>query len=382
MEYQDKLDLLLEKSYGDLDMSWEEICEELELDVSPVTLRKSWLGCEFGGRAVYERLKDAQLDGYASDEQIEKFEKIKDEVFKERVKLQDQRREYNKILREEARFEHLRDLMIEAIRDLEPLNFDYQPKKHDNGKSAILDISDIHLGARCDNVLNYYDIDVAKTRLNILLNKTIDAIHTNNIDDLRVNLLGDLVSGFIHVQSRIEAEEDVISQIVTCSEVLSNFIVELSKHTNVKVYGVVGNHSRANANKRENMPAENFERLIFEYINLRCPNIKVMMNGLEDWQTYKIGDKEIFISHGDKDSVVNAKQHCVDLIGRVVDEIHLGHIHHVNILNDNDVSIVVNGSVMGADSYAVGIRKKTKPYQVLRIYDGDDFITYELTLNA
>lgn len=381
MDYQDKLDLLLEKSYGDIDMSWEEICEELELDVSPVTLRKSWLGCEFGGRAVYERLKDAQLDGYASDEQIEKFEKIKDEVFKERVKLQDQRREYNKILREEARFEHLRDLMIEAIRDLEPLNFDYQPKKHDNGKPAILDISDIHLGARCDNVLNYYDIDVAKARMNMLLEKTIDKIYHENIDNLCINILGDCISGFIHLQSRIEAEEDVISQIVTCSEMLSNFIVELSHHTNVKVYGVVGNHSRANANKRDNMPAENFERLIFEYINIRCANI-VRMNGLEDWQTYKFAGRDIFISHGDKDSVANVKQHAVDLIGYVPDEIHIGHVHHVNVVNDNDTIIVVNGSVMGADSYAVGIRKTTKPYQVMRVYDGDDVSTNEFMLNC
>lgn len=383
MNYEEQLKTLLDKSYGEIDMTWDEICDEFGLDISPITLAKSWNSL-YGGKAVYEYFKDRSLEPsqYASDEQIKRLEQLKNELYKERVKLQDQRKEWNKILREEARFEHLKEVMLDAISGLEPIDIDYQPKRHENGKSAILDISDIHLGIRVDNVLNYYDIDVAKKRMNVLLRKTIDNIYKHNIDDLRVNLLGDLVGGYIHLQSRIEAEEDVISQIIICSEVLSNFVSELSKHTNVKVYGVIGNHSRCHADKKESSSAENFERLIFEYLTIRCPNVKVLMNGLEDWQTYKIGDKEIFISHGDKDSIDNVKRHSVDLIGRVVDEIHIGHIHCVNIMNDNDTKIIVNGSVMGTDSYAVSIRKNTKPYQVMRIYDGDDAITYELTLDC
>ena len=42
MEYQDLLDTLLEKSNGENDLTYEEICDSFGLSISPTTLRKSW----------------------------------------------------------------------------------------------------------------------------------------------------------------------------------------------------------------------------------------------------------------------------------------------------------------------------------------------------
>lgn len=326
-----------------------------------------------------------KLDGSVDideDDIIRAIQDQKDELYKERCRLQDARREYNKLLREEARYENLRDVLVDAIGEIEPQIAPTPQRNEIATKEAILDISDIHAGLLIDNVLNYYDIDVMKERMNILLDKTIKYILDNRVRKLHICMLGDLICGQIHLQSRVASEEDIISQTIIVSEVLANMINALSKYVDIEVYGVVGNHSRVNANKKDNMPAENFERMIFEYINLRCPNHKVHLNGLEDWQVFNVMGRDIFITHGDKDNINNAKKHAIDLLGKVPTEIHVGHYHHVDITDDCNTEIVVNGSVVGTDEHAMSIRKTTKPHQVLRIYGEDnDVITCKISLD-
>ena len=55
----------------------------------------------------------------------------------------------------------------------------------------------------------------------------------------------------------------------------------------------------------------------------------------------------------------------------VPNEIHLGHTHSYKDINDSNIYITVNGSLMGSDEYAVNLRKITKPSQNLIIYDED-----------
>lgn len=128
---------------------------------------------------------------------------------------------------------------------------------------------------------------------------------------------------------------------------------------------------------KSNMPAENFERLMFKYIELRLPNVTVATNGLEDWITFKVKDQLVFMTHGDKDSLNNVKLHAVNLLGKVPDRIYLGHIHHMNIKDDNGTEIIVNGSIVSTDEYAMGLRCTSKPYQVLQIFDAD-VCTYKI----
>ena len=89
----------------------------------------------------------------------------------------------------------------------------------------------------------------------------------------------------------------------------------------------------------------------------------------QDYLWYKIGDRRIVLTHGDKDSTKSALNNMVRVLGFVPDEIHIGHQHYCETLDDCDTEIVANGSLVGADTYAVDIRKVTKPSQILRIYE-------------
>lgn len=377
--YEKNLQTLIGKVEGSVDMGWDEVCDYIGADIHPDSLRKAFATTEYGGYSVAKYLMDKTANELTED-MLASLEKKKVEEYKERVRLQDARREYNKELRAEARYENLVEIMREQIQAMPQLTLHCFEHKRQTGVKAALLISDLHYGATSDNVLNIYNIDVCKERMQTLLNKTIEYCTVHRVDELFVNLGGDLVSGLIHISGRVEQEEDVISQTMQVAELLSNFISELSnKIPNIHVVGVQGNHSRVSADKKQDFNPENFERIVFEYISNRL-GMPVMRNGLEDWIAYNIGDRKVFLEHGDKSNVSNAREHAINMLGYAPDDIFVGHMHHMEVVDDCGTDIVMNGSVMGVDAYAMKRRLNAKPYQILRIYEGDDVCTYKVML--
>ena len=377
--YEKNLQLLMDKVDGVQDLDWRTVADMIGLDMHEDSLRKAWATTPYGGYAVAKYFMDKATNELA-DDLIDSLQKKKEEEYKERVRLQDARREYNKNLRLEARYDNLVDTIKEAIEYMPNLEFRCKDVDSDGAKASLL-ISDLHYGALVDNPINYYDTEVCKERMNTLLNKTVKYCAIHHVKELYVNLAGDLVCGNIHLTSRVEQEEDVITQTMQVAELLVNFLAELSKHVdNVTVVCVQGNHSRVHPNIKESLNQENFERIIFEYIKLRLPEIRMLRNGNEDWIAYNIGDRKVFLEHGDKSSVNSAKEKAVNMVGYAPDVILFGHFHHMEVNDKNGTDVVVNGSVMGVDSHAIKCRLNTEPYQVMQVYDGKDTCTYKLTL--
>ena len=377
--YEEILEALCDKVEGVEDKTWEDMCLELGITSHPDGLRKSFNGGLYSGYSVYKYFKEKEASGYNEDE-LEKLRILKEEVYKEKVKLADQKKEYRSSLREDARFENLVSVLKDEVRNLDELET-FETKEFNNtGVSASLLLSDIHYGAKSDNVLNLYNTDICRERMDELFKKTVYYCSLHRVQTLYINLLGDNISGIIHCGTRVEAEEDVVSQVIHVSELISTFIAGLTKYVSeIKVIGILGNHSRVTPNKNDNINSENFERMIFEYIKLRLPNITMILNGVEDWCSYKIGDRLIYIEHGDKCSVSSIRQNCINLIGQVPDECYVGHYHHHEVKDEGGTVIVMNGSLMGTDSFAMSRRLNSKPSQVLRVY-GDDICTYNIAL--
>lgn len=378
--YEENLQLLIDKVDGVVDMSWDDVCDAIGIDVHPDSLRKAFSVTDYSGYNVAKYLMD-KTASELTDDMVQRLQDKKDEEYKERVRLQDARRMYNKELREEARFENLRDIMVGEIKKLPSLDVGkYNEPPFDSIAKAALIISDLHYGATSDNVLNLYNTDVCKERMQTLLHKTLDYCKLHQVNELYVNLGGDLVHGLIHISGRVEQEEDVISQTMHVAELLSRFIATLMENVpKVHVIGVQGNHSRVSADRKQSLNAENFERIIFEYISNRL-DIPVIRNGLEDWVTYCIGNRKIFLEHGDKSNLTSIRTKAINVLGYVPDDIFTGHLHHMELIDEHGTDIVVNGSVMGTDSYAMKHRLHTEPYQVLRIYNGNDVCTYKVML--
>lgn len=385
--YEKNLQTLIGKVEGSVDMGWDEVCDYIGADIHPDSLRKAFATTEYGGYSVAKYLMDKTANEL-TEEMVKRLQSKKDEEYKERVRLQDARREYNKELRAEARYENLVNIMKDCLSDVATSNIEFG-KKHlhiENKKSkyAILMLSDWHYGAICDSQWNYYDTNVAKERAEQLVAKTQSYILSLGITDLIVEINGDMCEGMIHIGNRVASEESVVEQIINVSKLLSKCILSLKPYVNsIKVVTTLGNHGRLTPNRKEQADErENFEMLIPEFLCLTLgDDIPIVTSQGLDFVKYEFDDKIICLSHGHHDKATSAIDNMVRVYKVVPDEIHLGHWHHMSDLNDSNIHVVVNGSIKGVDDFGLkATRCTTQPSQNLIVY-GKDRMMIELIVD-
>lgn len=327
-------------------------------------------------KKVVNRIDDSI--GYQSDDLIKEFEQSKNELYKERCRLQDQRRELNKLLREESRFEYLVEVLKDCVLESDKVEFPKYNLPVQDTNYAILQLSDWHCGKVSDNPFNYYDVDTMIERANIIVEKTIQKCKKDNVGSLVVEINGDMVEGEINISGKVASEEDTVDQITIVSKVLSECIKKLAPNFNdIKIVTTLGNHGRLNSNKKDVMTKENFEKLIPLLIRLETGLPVHSSNGL-DFTRYTIEDKIIYLSHGQHDKLGKAVSDFSKMYKEIPDEVHLGHFHEYKDTSECDVFTTVNGSLCGTDDYSLTLRKVSKPSQNLIIYDGVDRCIYNL----
>lgn len=326
---------------------------------------------------VSKMLNKISIDSM-DDNALDELETLKDEVFKERCKLQDANREKRKYLREEARFENLLEVLKDSFIELDVK--DYKPiDKTFERKYAIAQWSDWHCGALIDNPFNYYNVDVMVERAEIIRNKIIGYCDLHKVTDLVIEINGDMVDGLIHVSSRVAQEESVIEQVITVTDVLAKLINSMKPYFNsIKVVTTLGNHGRMTPSKSESNTKENFEMIIPVWLRDKLQDVTVIDSHGLDFVQYDIDGKVIVLAHGQNDKLSKAIDDFTKMYKVIPQEIHLGHTHSYKDINDCDQIVTVNGCLDGADDYALSIRKVTKPSQNLIIYDEDRCI-YSLT---
>ena len=140
-------------------------------------------------------------------------------------------------------------VIIQEYFQINSIKFDthsYKVREYNYGTSeAILDIADWHIGMLTSNYWNVYNLEVAKERMNDLIDYTIKYGVMHNIKTLHVNDLGDQISGIIHENLVAENEFDVVRQVREWVELIGNALIKISSvFKEVKYYNVSGNHSR------------------------------------------------------------------------------------------------------------------------------------------
>lgn len=311
---------------------------------------------------------------------IKDLENLRDEIYKERCRLQDIQREKRNDLRVEARFENLLEVVKDnigfmptyEIKDFKPIN------KNQDKKYAVLQLSDWHCGALVDNQFNYYNVDTMVDRATKVRNNALEYCKLHNVTDLVIEINGDMVNGAIHVSSRVESEEGVIQQVITVTDVLAKLINSMKPYFNsIKIITTLGNHGRLTPNKSDSITNENFEMLIPTMLRDKLSDVKIIDSKGLDFTKYEIDGKIIMVSHGQNDNMTKVISDFSKMFKVVPNEIHLGHTHSYTDINDCDIKVTVNGSLIGSDDYAVTIRKVTTPSQNLIVYEKDRCI-YEI----
>ena len=368
-EYAKVLNDCIGKVEGLNDLDWDEIVTKYNLGIHRDVLRKAFQS-PMGGYSVYKYFQEEKIN----NSELEELEAKRKEIEKMKIQYQDQKREYRSYLRMDARWQHMIDEMTKEIKKLN----NYKPIVSNvcinkGNREAVLILSDFHIGMINDTSHNVYDLEVAKYRLEKLYNNVVEKCKLHNVNKLNIELAGDFVHGVIHLTTRVNAEEDVISQTMLVSEMLSDFVGKLSNEINsIVVHGTLGNHSRVSANIKDSISVENFERLITWYMKPRlinCKNVTIIDNYEEDIILYKVFDTVIACVHGHKEKYKTAVSDMSKFLHIFISELHLGHFHQHNVSIDNDMQTIVNGAFCGADEYAQDIRKSCTPSQTLIIYN-------------
>lgn len=322
-----------------------------------------------------------------SDQEIEyqRLEDLKDELYKQQVKTWDAVREKKKTLRDEARIETLIDAIKLCAGKMPTYDLEYNFYPYVVNKEAVLLLSDWHIGAQFNFFCNAYSFEIAQERLSKLLSDVLNYCKTMGVRTLHVLNLGDMIEGNIHVSTRVLSEFDVIQQTMKASELLAEFLKNLSVNIcEVNYYSVTDNHGRVNQNKKEHIEKENFGKLIDFYLaeRLKDSNVALMFDNLHDSigmvELYS-GKKMAFV-HGHLDNINTSFQNLTGGTEQMIHYIAMGHFHSGKMKEFQNCKVYVNGSMKGTDDFAIDHRLFSKPSQTLLIFDEDNDLDFRIKL--
>lgn len=361
------------KMKDELGYTWKEIADVLNNE----------LGNEFTESAyrkqyqIYNTMFEA--NGCATtDEYLKEIQEQKDELYKIKKQVQDQRREYHKLLTADARAEHLNEKLIEVANRLaeeKPLDFSGGLIWTDNNE-AVLCISDIHYGMTANNIWNVYNTNIAKQRMKNLVNKAKKYLMVHEVDTLHILLLGDQANGSIHSTCRIASEEDACDQLMHVSELVAEAIYELSATVNsVKVYSTYGNHMRTVQNKNDSIHSDNMEKLLPFWLKQRFRDndkIEIIDSEYYEFIHLNVCGHEVIATHGDLDGIKSGMTLTtlfMKACGIMPEYIILADKHHVEEFEQLGVDTTIVGSFCGTDEYANNKRLYSYPTQALMIFN-------------
>lgn len=301
---------------------------------------------------------------------IKELEEKKQELIKERMKLQSTKIEYNRNLRKDSRFE----LFYENIRDAKdrlPMpQFKEILNNSENSGEYILSLADIHYGAFFTSENNYYSREKVKEQFEILLFKLKILIHKNRIEKIKVLELGDTIQGMLRLSDVRLNDIPVVDSVVEVSRLIATFLNELSKYVHIEYRHIMAsNHSqnRYLGTKASEMPLEDMERIIGNYIKdltFENPRVDVVLSD-KDYDSFEVCGQNILSLHGHQvKSINNIIKDYSMLHRKFYDLCFVAHFHggkQISVGEGNgNTEIVVCPSFIGSDPYSDKLKLGSK----------------------
>lgn len=364
------------KINGSSDDDWQDIVDRYNLDISRESLRKAQRLVPFGGNFVkryyedkYNNLNKITLD--SSDFETKKSLKAKDE----RAKTQAEKIELNKWIRENARDELITEKICDAIKALDKLDTPAPIVKPEHDKRPIqyaLFFGDAHFGVEYElrdihnRVINAYSPEIFYDRMSILLSKIVDFVDNNNVSILDVVDIGDNIDGIIRLTSQLmKLRYGVIDSAVKYANYISKWLNNLSEYVYVRFHMVLdGNHTqlRMCGAPKGAFPDDNMSKVIQEIICDRLednPNVEIIKNPT-GMAYFELNGYPILAIHGEVKDMKKAINEYSRVYEIPISYLIAGHYHSSKSEELYSCCSVINiPSIIGTDSYALSLRKKS-----------------------
>ena len=326
-------------------------------------------------RQAFDKMLAANQSKFVdSDAQLKEIETQKRELERKKIQFRDERNAWQKQNYADARVEEKLDKLELELTSLGRTNFDEHSNfLIDSDNDMLIILSDLHIGQTFDSIFGKYNTEIAKDRLNQLLNEVVSIRDLNNSKNCYVSLQGDLISGNIHKSIQVSNRENVIEQIKIATELISSFCYELSLHfETVFMSNVSGNHTRMDR-KDDAIHDERLDDIISWAVELSLKHIdnfhvlhRNIDTGISD---ISIRGKSYIAVHGDYDGFKKSGvQNLCLALGFVPYAITYGHLHVCSVDETNGVKMIRGGSLAGCgDSYTIEKRLTGKPSQMVCI---------------
>lgn len=371
-----------------IDDDYEELSERLFGDgncFSATEVRKRM----YGMKAVIDAIDREGEVAVRSTDMMSEFDRKKIELQVERQKFFDQRNAFNKLVRERSRQEELNEILVEAVQSGNLPQLNYVPSAiAPSDNDLLVSLNDIHYGATVNNYWNTYNTDICREMMCRYLDRIIQIAQTHGSENCIVWANGDEISGNIHKSIAVTNKENVIEQVKGVSELISEFIAELSKHfATVTFVSVAGNHSRLDPNKDNALVSERLDDLIEWYLAARLQSFEnVIIGGGEkvDETMYLIDvrGKTYCGVHGDFDGSPSKIQALQTMARKPLYAVLSGHLHHCKIDDVQGIRTIMAGSFLGMDDYCVQKRIYGRPEQMVCVCDETGVrCSYNVSLN-
>lgn len=299
---------------------------------------------------------------------------LKNDLIKERKKIQTQNIELNKTYRDQSRFDLLREKVLESIEKLKPIDFslsvlENKPIK----KTGLLCIGDAHYGVEInmktvfEEPVNIYSPEILKERLSVLISNIVNDWDYFQYGKLVIFDLGDGIQNILRMSDLTKLKIGVVDSVIEYAEIISQFVNKIQNLLNIPIefYCVGGNHSEIRIlQKNRNFEEENFGKIIREFIALRLrDNKNIQVGPYKDCIFKQIEGVNIFGIHGDRSKdEFQEISYWEQYHNITIDILIMGHFHHqenksVGYSLTGDKEIIKIPSLIGIDDFSKNCRK-------------------------
>lgn len=326
-----------------------------------------------------------------TDEYANEIKQMTRELQKEKVKLQTEKLEYARWLREEARDELVIEKICESITTLSSLEIPtYIPPTH-NTRAYALVFGDEHYGAEFEikglfgDILNAYSPEIFEKRMWDLFNQTVEIIQKEDIDTLNVFSMGDFSDGCLRVSQLMKLRYGVVDGTIKYADFICNWLNELTKFARVKFQMTNGNHTelRMLGQPKGTFTEDNMGKVVSEFIKVRLkdnPNFTFIENPT-GYIYAQLACHTILGIHGEVKNMENAIKEFSKIYNVPIDYLLAGHLHHSRIEEVGMNSEVINvPSIVGVDPYSLSLNKTSNASGKLLVFEQTKGKVCEYTL--
>lgn len=370
---------LLSQRLNDPTIEWQDIAdlrtEYTGKDEHHDTIRK-------GAKLFYEYLEAGWIKNPAESSAATPSEATIQmrELQKERYKIQTEKLELNRWLRENARDELIVEHICQAVEKLEPLVIPDPIHTELLDREGVLLFGDEHYGTEFEirglhnEIINSYSPEIFESRMWNLLDQIVSIVRKEGFSQIHVFSMGDFEDGLLRVKQLMQLRYGVVEGTVRYADFISHWLNELSKHVGVKFQITTGNHTelRMLGQPKGTFTKENMSLVVDAIITTRLannPNFIFTKNPTGYIYADIVGYKLLGI-HGEVKSMEQAIKDFSQMYRVQLDFLIAGHKHHSRSETIGINQEVINvPSIIGVDDYSLSIHKTSNAGATLLVFE-------------